>query len=235
MNAAHHPKYQTLTPLPVFDEIRELVRDPSVYKFLQVKGQGGYHEYEEFIRVVREWWLGTFDDEVRTSMGLVEEAKYEELFARYVLNVSHYLKKEKLHDRITGKLASPDEELMREVESSVLAEGEKRDEFRRSVVGRIGRVGPRESGKDARLSADLLQLHREARGGLLPGAQEVDLEELGLSAEVARRRRGRTGEQDKEIASRTVATMRDRFHYPEACTAECVAYLLRERYSSEKN
>lgn len=235
LNAAHHPKYQTLTPLPVFDEIRELVRDPSVYKFLQVKGQGGYHEYEEFIRVVREWWLGLFDDEVRTSMGLVEEAKYEELFARYVLNVSHYLKKEKLHDRITGKLASPDEELMREVESSVLAEGEKRDDFRRSVVGQIGAWGLENPGKTPdyrrifsnyieKLEADF---YRERKKSISKNLVSV-LKLLGDGA-------GELGEQDKEIASRTVATMRDRFQYPEACTAECVAYLLRERYSSEKN
>jgi predicted Ser/Thr protein kinase len=200
-----------------------------------VKGQGGYHEYEEFIRVVREWWLGTFDDEVRTSMGLVEEAKYEELFARYVLNVSHYLKKEKLHDRITGKLASPDEELMREVESSVLAEGEKRDEFRRSVVGQIGAWGLENPGKTPdyrrifsnyieKLEADFF---RERKKSISKNLVSV-LKLLGDGA-------GELGEQDKEIASRTVATMRDRFHYPEACTAECVAYLLRERYSSEKN
>jgi len=234
LNAAHHPKYRTLTPLPVFDELRELVRDPSVYKFLQIKGQGGYHEFEEFIRVARQWWLGVLDDEVRSSMGLVEETRYEELFARYVLHVSHALKKEKLHDRITGKLLDPDAELMKEVESSILAEGEKREEFRRTIVGQIGAWGLENPGKQPdyrklfssyidKLEADF---YEERRRVIQKNLLAV-LKRLGDQA-------GELTEDEREVADRTIGTMESRYHYPAACTAECVACLLRERYSDAK-
>lgn len=233
LNAAHHPRYRSLTPLPVFDELRELVRDPSVYDFLRLKGQDGYHEHEEFIRVVRDWWLDILNDEVRTSMGLVEEARYEELFARYVQHVSHVLKKEKLFDKITGKLADPDEDMMREVEASILAQGESRDDFRRAVIGQIGAWGLDNAGRTPdyrrifphyveKLEADF---YRERRKVISKNLVSV-LKYLGDGE-------GELGEEDREIAARTVKTMKERYNYPETCTAEVVSYLLRERYAQE--
>jgi serine protein kinase len=233
LNAAHHPRYRSLTPLPVFDEIRELVRDPSVYDFLRLKGQDGYHEHEEFIRVVRDWWLDILDDEVRTSMGLVEEQKYEELFGRYVLNVSQYLKKERLFDKITGKFAEPDEDLMREVEASILAQGESRDDFRRAIISQIGAWGLDNVGRTPdyrkifphyieKLEADF---YRERRKLLAKTLVSI-LKLLGDGA-------GELTSDDRELAAHTIRTMATRYGYPETCTAEVVTYLLRERYAKE--
>jgi len=233
LNAAHSPKYRTLTPLPVFDELRELIRDASVYRWLNVKGQAGFHEYDDFIRAAREWWLGQLDDEVRTSMGLVEEAKYEELFARYVQHVSHYLKKEKLHDRITGKLANADEEMMGEVESSILAEGEKRDDFRRSVVGQIGAWGLDNPGKQPDYRKLFPSYIEKLEADFYADRRKSIAKNLVSVLKLLNDGSGELAEEDREIAKRTVNTLRDRFHYPEPCTAESVAYLLRERYAGE--
>ncbi len=230
LNAAHSTRYRTLTPLPVFDELKELIRDPTVYRWLSVKGHAGYHEYDDFIGVVREWWLGTLDDEVRTSMGLVEEAKYEELFARYVQNVSHYLKKEKLHDRITGKLANADEELMREVESSILAEGEKREDFRRAIVGQIGAWGLENPGKTPDYRRLFTSYIEKLEADFFSERKKLIAKNLVSVLKYLGDGDGELLDEDREVATRTVNTMRDRFSYPEPCTAECVAYLLRERY-----
>jgi serine protein kinase len=230
LNAAHSPRYRTLTPLPVFDELKELIRDPSVYRWLSVKGHAGFHEYDDFIGVVRQWWLGTLDDEVRTSMGLVEEAKYEELFARYVVNVSNYLKKEKVLDRITGKLGSPDEDLMREVESSILAEGEKRDDFRRAIVGQIGAWGLENPGKTPDYRRLFTSYIEKLEADFFNERKKLITKNLVSVLKFLGDGEGELSEEEREAAARTVKTMRERFAYPEPCTAECVAYLLRERY-----
>ena len=49
----------------------------SVYEFLKQEPlPGGYHENRKFIYQVRERLIDRIDDEVRTSMGLVEERRY---------------------------------------------------------------------------------------------------------------------------------------------------------------
>ncbi|NJK31295.1 MAG: hypothetical protein HC927_02145 [Deltaproteobacteria bacterium] len=53
LNAAHHPRYRCLTPLPVFDELRELVRDRTLYDFLKQEPRDGYYDNEAFVVMVR--------------------------------------------------------------------------------------------------------------------------------------------------------------------------------------
>src|SRR6185503_4730683 len=64
----------------------------------------------------RDQLIDKIDDEVRTSMGLVDERRYMERFERYAAHVSYWVKKEKVPNPVTGR----------------------RDEFRREVITRIG-------------------------------------------------------------------------------------------------
>ena len=56
-------------------------------------------------------------------MGLVEERRYSDLFERYVTHVSHWIKREKLPNPITGRDEDPDEEMMAEVERTCRSSG----------------------------------------------------------------------------------------------------------------
>ncbi|MFI5289451.1 MAG: serine protein kinase PrkA, partial [Polyangia bacterium] len=113
LNAAQNPRYACVSPLAVFDEMEELVKNITVYEFLKQEPlPGGYHENKKFIQLVRERFLDLVEDEVRSSMGLVEEKQYAELLGKYVTHVSHWTKKEKLRNQATGRLEDPDEEMM---------------------------------------------------------------------------------------------------------------------------
>ena len=112
-----------------------------MYEFLKQEPlPGGYHENRKFIFQVRDRLIDQIDDEVRTSMGLVEERRYIEQFERYVTHVSHWVKREKVRNPITGRDEDPDEEMMGEVERILeVGSGEgRREEFRREVISRIG-------------------------------------------------------------------------------------------------
>jgi predicted Ser/Thr protein kinase len=141
MNAAQSPKYACSSPFAVLDELEEFVRATTVYEFLrQAAAPGGYHEHAAFVDKVRGRLLARIADEVRISMGLVEERRYIEHFERYVTHVSYWLKREKVHNPLTGADEDPDQELMADVERllAVRASGMSPADFRREVIAKIG-------------------------------------------------------------------------------------------------
>jgi len=232
LNAAHHDEYRTLTPLPVFDEILNLVRDPTLYDFLKQEPQNGFHDNGGFIEVVKDWWTDRVDDEMRVSMGLVDEARYEELFTKYVLHASTLLKKEKLFDKVTGQYVDPDKELLEQVEDVLLAEGEDRDEFRRSVIGRIGAWSLEHSGQspDYRKLFDSY-IERLEENYYSHQKKQIAKHLRAVLDYMAGEKLQPNG--DKEMAETTLASMEKRFGYPRACTAECAAFLLRAKYAGD--
>jgi serine protein kinase len=141
LNAAQSPKYACASPFAVLDELTELVRATSVYEFLrQEPAPGGYHECAAFIDKTRERLLAHISDEVRISMGLVEERRYIEHFERYITHVSYWIKHEKVPNPLTGADEEPDQERMIEVERllGVRSSGMVPADFRRDVIAKIG-------------------------------------------------------------------------------------------------
>lgn len=138
MNAAQRPRHACLTPETVLAEISELVRQTSIYDFLRQEAQPpGYHDQVKFIEIVRRWCLDLADDDVRGAMGLVDESSYADLFQRYITHVTHFVRKEKLRNEVTGEFEEPDARFMTEVEKSLEISGEAK-EFRQRLMTRIG-------------------------------------------------------------------------------------------------
>ncbi|MES2503648.1 MAG: serine protein kinase PrkA [Myxococcota bacterium] len=138
LNSAQAPNYDHLSPIAVIDELREFVREKTSYEFLRREPVGEYRNPVQFVELVREQYLKQLDEEIKNSLGLVEAGSHFEMFERYVRHVSAWTKKEKMLSPITGKLADPDAELMNQVESVLLARGESAEEFRQSMITRIG-------------------------------------------------------------------------------------------------
>jgi serine protein kinase len=141
MNAAQSSKYECASPFAVLEELDELVRATTVYEFLrQPAAPGGYHENAAFVDKVRERLLAKIADEVRISMGLVEERRYIEHFERYITHVSYWLKHEKVPNPLTGVDEEPDQEFMADVERllGVRSSGVAPADFRGEVISKIG-------------------------------------------------------------------------------------------------
>ena len=96
----------------------------------------GYHDHASFNEQVRERWLDRVDGEFRDSTGLVEEARYAELFDRYITHVSHWIKNERVYNRVTGNSEDPDRDMMSSVERT-LGAGSNVDAFRRGLIAAI--------------------------------------------------------------------------------------------------
>ncbi len=230
MNAAQSPKYACLSPFAVFDELEELVRGVSVYEFLKQEPlPGGFHENKKFIFQVRDKLIDRIDDEVRTSMGLVEERRYIEQFERYVTHVSYWVKREKVPNPITHRDDDPDDEMMSEIER-ILDVANRREEFRREVIARIGawsidhpRQRPDYESIFPKPIAALRESFFEERKKQVRKINE-DLLVLLTDGPAKMQPEAATAAQT------TLDAMKSRFGYCDNCAKDAVLALIRKRY-----
>ncbi|HEX2678040.1 MAG TPA: serine protein kinase PrkA, partial [Polyangiales bacterium] len=134
LDAAQHPLHSCLSPLGVLDQLQVLC-DKGDYTFLKHKPDSGYHDHRGFLTQVRDAWLVKLDSEVRSCTGLIEESRNEELFDKYVTQVSLWVKGERFRDPLTGKYEDPDETLFKRIEGILEVEDAK--EFRRNLISMV--------------------------------------------------------------------------------------------------
>jgi predicted Ser/Thr protein kinase len=234
MNAAQSAKWKCVSPFAVLEELEELVRAVSVYEFLRQEPMpGGFHDNGQFITQVHDRLIERIDDEVRTSMGLVDERRYLKQFERYLTQVSCWVKHEKHHNPVTGQDEDADEDLMAEVERALHVEAGDGGAaaFRREIIAKIGAW-----------SLD----HRDQR----PDYEQIfprPLAELREAFFAERRKVVRKINEDILIylvdgpsrmapdaaaaSRRTLDTLQTRFGYCEHCAKDAVLALVRSRYS----
>jgi predicted Ser/Thr protein kinase len=231
MNAAQSTRYACLSPFAIFDELEDLVRGVTVYEFLKQEPlPGGFHENRKFIFQVRDQLIDRIDDEVRTSMGLIDERRYMERFERYAAHVSYWVKKEKVPNPITGRDEDPDEDMMAEVERILQVSG-RRDEFRREVISRIGAWSidhPRQKPDyDAIFPRPIAELREAFFDERKKQVRKINEDLLVFLADGP----DRMQPDAAAAAGATLATLKSRFGYCDNCAKDAVLALIRKRYS----
>jgi predicted Ser/Thr protein kinase len=164
-------------------------------------------------------------------MGLVTEAQYRDLFGRYVVLVSHWVKGEKVRNRVTGAYEAPDEERMVDFEKIVMPPGNDRGDFRRGLISAVGAY--RLDHPDApdidyvSIFPDLFRRLRdhtyEERKRLLRRSREDVLRYLSDDREQLDPKARRQVEE-------TLRAMRERYGYCEHCAQDAILFLMRRRY-----
>jgi serine protein kinase len=139
--ASNLPDGCCVTVPRLFEELREYLADRINHRWMALPHAGsGFHLLEDADNSITEQaygrWLDLSDWEVREALGLVDEERYLELFRKYVVHASHYVKGERIFDKVTGQLADPDEKFMRELEKAMDPNAGKG--FREDLLGRIG-------------------------------------------------------------------------------------------------
>jgi predicted Ser/Thr protein kinase len=230
LDAAQHPEHKCLSPLGVLDQIQVLC-DKGDYQFLKHKPESGFHDHRAFLAQVRESWLNLVDGEVRTSTGLVEESRYEELFDRYIMQVSLWIKGERNRDAMTGKYEDPDDTLFRRIEAILEVKDTK--EFRRNLISVVAAYSidhPGERLDPASIFPRHLERVKEAyfteRRGLIA---TILRDALSLISEASQQP---ILEEDRRRAAQTALDrfIRD-FGYCQECARACLGELLKARYA----
>jgi serine protein kinase len=231
MNAAQSPKFACLSPFAIFDELEELVRGVTVYEFLKQEPlPGGFHENKKFIFQTRDKLIDKIDDEVRTSMGLVEERRYIDQFERYVAHVSYWVKREKVPNPITGRDDDPDEEMMGDIER-ILEVANRREEFRREVISRIGAWSidhPRQRPDyESIFPKAITELRESFFGDRKKQVRKIIDDLLILLTDGP----SKMQPDAAAAAQATLSAMKSRFGYCDHCAKDAVLSLIRKRYS----
>ena len=232
LDAAQDPRYDYLSPFAVLDGLERLCSRVSEYAWLQRDAeQGGYHDHALFRRELRLHLLDLIDEEFRRASGLVDEARYGELFDRYLNQVGAWVESEKLRNPITGSYEDPDERLMDEVEK-LLGAPEEATVWRQSLMSRVaawaiehpGRPVERERIFDEELRRLREAAFREQRDVLARLCRDlvVLVREEGVGLDDGRRR----------LAGEFVESLSSRYGYQPAAAADAAVVLLRERFDT---
>jgi serine protein kinase len=226
-DAAQSAEYACLSPLAILKELESFVKRTSEYEFLKQDVKDGYHDAVEFITTVRNDYLNTIDREVRDSMGLYDSQQWEDFIKKYVLHVSHVLKKERVQNTITGKMEDPDLALISEFEKIVDAPREhaqERDAFRNNVIAQVGAWAldhPNQPVVYAKVFpnywAKLERHFYESQKALLTKMNNALQVDDGDS-------------EGGKLAAQTVENMKSKHHYCDLCAKEVIRFLMKKRY-----
>ena len=227
-DAAEQRKYDCLTPLAVFDGLEKLVKDTSVYEFLRVPIDNGYHDCPRFIEDVKEHYRQLVEQEVFDSIGLVEEQEYERVFEEYFHHVKAFDLGEKLFVASRGEYVTPSEELMQRIEG-LLEMREDVAVYRSNLMTKIAAYSidhPDESIQYAELFPEIYNLlkqsfYRERDRALMVIEQNI-LKYFTDEAEFL-------DAKEREEVERALETMAEKYGYCSTCARDVIAFVLRNR------
>jgi predicted Ser/Thr protein kinase len=231
LNASQNPKFPCLSPLAVLEELEQLVKDPSVFPFLQMKPDGDYHRHDNFIQTVRERYLDLLDDEVSEAMGLVDAQQYEDLFARYVDHVSQRLKGEKVYNSIVGKYEEPDVDFMEEVEEVLIGDEDADvEEFRQGIISSIAAYSIDHPGEKVSYKVVFPNLFSQMRRSFFEERQKTVLKILDNVLQYFDGTAKNLSTAEQSAVDTTLTNLRETYGYCEHCAREAVAFLHSKRY-----
>ncbi len=225
--ASEHPEYPCLSPLAVFDAIRELVKDTSVYDFLRLPTDENYNDPEAFVEEVQKEYLRWIASEVYSCMELIKSEEFERQVDEYFRHVRSFVAGEKIQNPRTGGYDDPSQEVMGGLEK-LLDVKENAQSFRHNLITKIAAYSlehPNEKLDYAEIFPDLITRLRnsyyKAKQGPLKKLAEKILTH-GTEGE------GTLSESERQQVERTLKNMREKHDYCDHCAKEAVSFLLQE-------
>ena len=218
----------TLTAVSILNELKELIKDRTIYEFLQFEPRGQYHDAGLFIETLTEKFLNQFEKEVVSSMAMADEHEYDLLLKRYVDHVVAEIKKEKIWDAATNSFHAPSQSIMEDVEQ-ILDVSKKKDEHRNTLLSRIAAFKidhPEDQIDVSQVFYDFLEkIKNHYYKKMKVRIDEIYRTMLSLA-------KGDTKLIDKDLlgqAEKTFVNLEKQYHWPKESTIECLQFLLSQR------
>ena len=226
--AAQNTAYECLTPMGVLEELEAFIKRTKDFSFLNIeKKEGHYHDFKYFIDVLRIRLLQKILLEVVEVSEIFKERQFEDLWDRYVIHASTWVKGEKVLNPVTKKHEDPDESLMDRVESFLDVKNKK--DFREENLNRIAAAAIEKRRKGTGY-ADLFPRHVETVKSKLIKESLPKLREIVEKAFEHLSRESGGGEPPADIARFLGALQKNQGYCPR-CSRSVLAFLLREKLS----
>lgn len=129
--------HKHVTFVEVLEYLDEFIELKNEYDFLNIPPQGEYNNPARFLNTIKSYCLDLLDDQVRDSLGLVDDRSYEDYIEKYVLHIKSQIKNEKIKNTVTGKYLEADEYFIQEFEKHVKIK-ESADKFRSYMISKLG-------------------------------------------------------------------------------------------------
>lgn len=130
-------RYKVVTFVEVLEYLQRLITKKNDYDFLNMTAQADFHHPTRFLALIKDYCLDLADEEVRASLGLIDERSYEDYIRRYIMNVNALIKGEKIKNMITGKFEEGDDYFIKEFEQSINLK-EDMTKFRSHMISKLG-------------------------------------------------------------------------------------------------
>ncbi len=229
--------HKSVTFLEVLEYLKAMSEKKAEFDFLNISHQGEYHDTKKFIDLIETWNLEILDNEVRESLGLVDERSYEDYISKYILSINAVIKGEKVKNSVTGKFEVPDSYFIKEFESNVHM-NEAPEKFRSNLIARLGAYALDNRGKSIVYSdvfEDLVHLLQES----FRKEQKKIIDRIGknlvLFLEEKEENIGQNIPKDvKDMITTIIKTLMNKYHYSENGAISSVQYLLKMRYETQK-
>ncbi len=229
--------HKSVTFLEVLEYLRHLNERKAEYDFLNISHQGEYHNPKKFIELIESYCLGLLDNEVRESLGLVDDRSYEDYISKYILSINAIIKGEKIKNSVTGKFEAPDSYFIKEFESNVHM-NEAPEKFRSNLIARLGAYALDHKGSPivySEVYVDLVNLLQET----YRKEQKKSIDKIGknLVLFLSEKKEGITHsltQDSRELITGVIRTLQEKYHYSENGAITSLQYLLKMRYDSQK-
>lgn len=215
-------------PMHVFESLPRLIADRSLYSYLRVPKDEGYHDVADFIEVVRRQYIRVLAREIQKASDLVEETEYMRLFQDYLRHVKAYKTGEKVPHPQTGEAVDPDRRLMKDVEER-LGITDNVEEYRRNLMGKAAAwrlTNPEQHLVVEELFSEHLtalerSFFRERRDRIFSLVEDALQILAGGGQEMVPERR--------EAAANLMRRLQDEFGYAEGCQGAMLSYFHKHR------
>ena len=240
-NALERNPKGILSPLGLFEELESFVKRTSEYDYLREDVVEGFHDCRAFIQTAREAYLESLDGEVRSCLGVHDDAQYAGFLTKYILHVTSHLKKEKIRNTVTDRLEVADPTLMDQFEK-VVSVHEDREHFRQNIMTQLGvyalenPAAGREGMNYAKVFPDLMKRIRDhyidETSQLLKQVYDVITLFEGQRGPAPTQARMHTVEQAEaeKLARAMVDNMKHKYGYNDESAREAFVYLFQKRY-----
>jgi serine protein kinase len=231
MNAAQKSGDGCVTAELVLKELADLVEETSIYPFLRQEVKSpGYYDHKGFIEVARNWYLDRSDARVWGATGLAEESRHADLFGRYMEQVTHLVRNEKIHNPVTGAHEDPDQNLMKEVEKALKIEGDI-DEFRQSLMTRIGAWSVDNPGEKPTYTEIFASHYQMLRQSYYKKQKQRVVAMLKDALVLLSEEKPRLPKQRTNSARAMLKRLKEDHDYCDVCAQEVISQLMKTRYT----
>jgi serine protein kinase len=223
--AAQHPNFPTLTPMAIFDELERLVKDRTVYEFLQLEPRGKYHQPLEFIQAMKKDFATIFEHEASQAMTLVEDAQYDALLKRYIEGVVAKVKGEKIYNKATSSYELPSETMLADIEK-ILGISGPIERHREGVLGRIAAYKIDNPEKDIVVGEVFQDYLKTLSDHYYQESKKIIDRNFEVMLAIKSDTEGKFSQKEIELAELTYKNLEERFGYDELSAIASLKFLI---------